>query len=328
MSTVRDRDLRNWLIDRRQRLQTAIEKSRERDSLVRLLQEVDSTLERMDQGTYGLCEVCNEPIENERLLADPLVRTCLDHLTPDQQRALEQDLDLAWRIQAQMLPQQNLSIPGWAINYHYEPAGPVSGDYCDIIIPKPESEDLYFLLGDVSGKGVAASMLMSSLHATFRSLTAFGLPVNKLVEQANRLFCESTLSTDYATLVCGKICKSGEVEICNAGHPPPLLVRKEEIVKLEATGLPVGLFCSGEYRVKKMQLFKGESLLLYTDGLTEAQNRSTAEYGEERLVRLLKEHHNLPPQVLTSACLDDVRAFLSGSQKTDDLTIMVIRRNG
>jgi sigma-B regulation protein RsbU (phosphoserine phosphatase) len=328
MSTVRDRDLRNWLIDRRQRLQTAIEKSRERDNLMRLVQEVDSTLERMNKGTYGLCEICNEPIEEERLIADPLIRTCLDHLTPDQQRALEQDLNLAWRIQAQMLPQQNLSIPGWEINYHYEPAGPVSGDYCDVISPKPESEDLYFLLGDVSGKGVAASMLMSSLHATFRSLIAFDLPVNKLVEQANRLFCESTLSTDYATLVCGKIRKSGEVEICNAGHPPPLLVQQGKIVKLEATGLPVGLFCRGEYRVKKTRLLNGESLVLYTDGLTEAQDRSRAEYSEERLAKFLKEHHHMPPQVLTSACLDDVRAFLSGSQKTDDLTIMVIRRTG
>lgn len=328
MSTVRDRDLRFWLLDRRQKLQTAIQESREKDQLMRLLQEVDSTLEHMDKGTYGLCEVCNEPIEKERLIANPLVRTCLDHLTPDQQSALEQDLNLAWRIQSQMLPRQNLSIPGWEINYHYEPAGPVSGDYCDVVIPKPKSEELFFLLGDVSGKGVAASILMSNLHAIFRSLIAFDLPVDKLVLQANRVFCESTLSTDYATLVCGKISRTGEVELCNAGHPPALLVRKNEVVKLEATGLPLGLFSSGEYRVKKIQLLSGDTLLLYTDGLTEAQDKSNAEYGEERLVRFLKGHYHLAPQALTTACLDDMWAFLSGSQRTDDLTLMVIRRTG
>jgi sigma-B regulation protein RsbU (phosphoserine phosphatase) len=93
---------------------------------VRLLGEVDSALERMDKGTYGLCEVCHEDIETDRLMADPLTRFCLDHLTTDQQRALEADLELASKIQSALLPQRELRLPGWDFSYHYEAVGPTT----------------------------------------------------------------------------------------------------------------------------------------------------------------------------------------------------------
>src|SRR6185369_2759205 len=112
-------------------------------------------------GTYGYCEVCKDPIEADRLLADPILRFCIDHLTPAQQHDLQEDLKLAARIQKGLLPQA-ISFDGWEVCYHYEPAGVVSGDYCDLI--PSQSGDLYFVVGDVSGKGVPASMLMAHLH--------------------------------------------------------------------------------------------------------------------------------------------------------------------
>ena len=127
----------------------------------------NAALARMDEGTFGTCETCHDSVEKERLLSDPLIRFCLDHLTHEEQRALESDLELAARIQKGLLPPPEMSAAGWQVRYHYEPLGPVSGDYCDVL----ESDSgLLFLFGDVSGKGVAASMLMSHLHATFRSL--------------------------------------------------------------------------------------------------------------------------------------------------------------
>ena len=326
MSTVRDRDLRLWLLDRRERLKTATERFKENAQINHLLKEVDSALERVDNGTYGMCEVCHEPIEEEALITDPLIRVCLGHLTPAQQQSLEQDLSQAAKIQAKLLPGKNVSIPGWDIYYHYEAAGPVSGDYCDLVELDPENESLLFVLGDVSGKGVAASMLMANLHAIFHSLVSVGLSITEMMERANRLFCESTMSTDYATLVCGKIGQSGEVEICNAGHFPPLLVRKGEISYLGPTGLPLGMFCSSEYTLNKLWLSAGDTLLLYTDGLTEARNKNDSEYGEKRLVELVKGFPEPSAQMLTEACLKDLRNFLSGAPKTDDLTIMAIRR--
>jgi sigma-B regulation protein RsbU (phosphoserine phosphatase) len=327
MDTLSQTTLRTQLLDRRLRLEDAMTRYQENSNIACLLREVDSALERMDSGTYGLCDLCHEPIEQDWLRADPLVRICLAHLTPEQQRAFEQDLDLASQIQGALLPKPSVAFEGWDICTHYEPAGPVSGDYCDLVYSENGRKDLFFLLGDISGKGVAASLLMSHLHAIFRSLIALEMPVARLVERANRVFCESTLSTQFATLICGKASSSGEIELCNAGHCPPLLVRGAEVSPIEATGLPVGIFCGGQYSHTEIRLAEGESLILYTDGLTEAQNESNTEYSVTRLTHVVA---NPPPsaRTLAAACLEDLRSFQSGKGRTDDLSIMVIRRAG
>jgi sigma-B regulation protein RsbU (phosphoserine phosphatase) len=144
---------------------------------------------------------------------------------------LEHDLELATRIQRGLLPDPAQALDGWEFAYHYQPARIVSGDYCDIVAADGA---MYFLLGDVSGKGVAASMLMSHLHAMVRALISVGLPLSALLERASRVFCESTLPMHYATLVCGRATADGEVEICNAGHVPPIVVRAGGITLLEA----------------------------------------------------------------------------------------------
>jgi sigma-B regulation protein RsbU (phosphoserine phosphatase) len=326
MATAREVFIGTQLRGRRERLETAIAEFGETEQLVHLLQDVDAALERMNNGTYGLCDACHDPIEEERLMADPLIRLCLDHLTSDQQRALEQDLALAARIQNTLLPKRDVTFADWEIHHHYEPAGPVSGDYCDLLNVGSDSGDLYFLLGDVAGKGVAASMLMAHLHAIFRSLVAFGLPTHQLAERANRVFCESTMATHYATLICGRAGRSGEIEICNAGHCSPLWLGKDQVRSIPSTGLPLGMFSTAEYTAEKMQLTKGESLLLVTDGLIEARDASNAEYGGNRLASTAGKHYELPAQGLADACLQDLSTFLAGEPKTDDLTIMVIHR--
>ncbi len=326
MAAIGDQFLRTQLEERRQRLQTALNSSAANTPLAQLLLEVDAALERMESGTYGLCEECHEAIEKDRLIADPLTCYCLDHLTSAQQRALEEDLELAARIQRALLPQRNLRHAGWLVHHHYEPAGPVSGDYCDVIRSANGDEELFFLLGDVSGKGVAASMLMSHLHAMFRSLTSVGLPLEQLLERANRVFCESTMAGHYATLVCGRASRSGEVEISNAGHLPSLLIHKGDVTRIEATGLPLGMFSSGNYPVKKTRLEPGDTLFLHTDGLSETRDHSGAEYGLARLTRFVGGCHGLSPEALTASCLKDLKAFSSGTPRADDLTVMVIRR--
>src|SRR5438552_7535271 len=124
---------RGQLLDRRQKLEDAITALGENSAFLRLIGEVDSALESINQGTYGLCKACNEVIEAEWLIPDPLAQFCLDHLTSLQQRALEEDLELASRIQRELLPKPNLHFNGWEVSYHYEAVGPVSGDYCDLV---------------------------------------------------------------------------------------------------------------------------------------------------------------------------------------------------
>ena len=316
-------DLRSDLIDWRKRLESAIDESEESSHLASLLCEVDLALHRIEKGAAGICEVCNEVIEDDAI-KDPIARFCLDCLNATEQRALQQDLDNVSLVQYSLLPTQDLSVDGWRAYYHYEAAGPVSGDYCDLV--SGESGDLFFMLGDVSGKGIAASMLMAHLHAIFRSLITLDLPVDQLVERANQVFANCTLPAYYATLVCGRARRSGTIELCNAGHCPPLLIRKGEVTSIDAMGLPIGLFCREKYSAGKFQLEPGDSLLLYTDGLTESNDLVEAEYGIERLREMVAAKHSFGPQALTAACLDDAHSFRAGQPKGDDLTVMVIQR--
>jgi phosphoserine phosphatase RsbU/P len=324
MATHFDSTLRTQLMSRRQRLQEAVAVSPGRAYLTSLLKEVDAALSRMGDGSFGLCEECHEPIERDRLAADPLVRLCLDHLTAPQQRALEQDLELAASIQSALLPRNGVMHSGWRAIYHYEPAGPVSGDYCDLI--PSEDGSLFFMLGDVSGKGVAASMLMAHLHAMIRALTGIGLPLVQMVERASRLFCESTLANQYATLVCGRADMSGDVELCNAGHLAPLLAQDTAVRSFESTGLPLGLFCSEEFSVEKARLRAGDRLVLFTDGLSESQNPQGEEFGVKPLIEMMRTPHLLSAQGFVRSCVSKAFDFRSGLPARDDLTLMVIER--
>ena len=316
--------LREQLIDRRHKLEDAASAFHRPAELTRLLREVDDALHRMDIGVYGLCEVCHEPVETERLIADPLTRFCLGDLTPGEQRALEEDLDLASQIQTGLLPPPKQQIDGWEVSYHYQPAGAVSGDYCDLM--RGEDQSLHFMLGDVSGKGVAASMLMAHLHAMFRTLISINLPLEQMVERASRVFCESTLPTQYATLVCGRANTNGEVELCNAGHLPPLLIQEGKVASIAATGLPVGVFCSESFAVNRVQMSKGDILFLYTDGLSESLDGGGNEYGPDRLSGLLNDNHSLSPDSIISLCRQELHTFTGGRLLGDDLTLMAIRR--
>src|SRR6266850_5560376 len=312
--------LREQLIDRREKLQTAASAFHRPAELTRLLEEVDAALHRMDIGVYGLCEVCHDPVETERLLADPLTRFCLGDLTPHEQRALEEDLELASQIQTKLLPPLTQQIDGWEVSYHYQPAGAVSGDYCDLI--RGDDESLHFALGDVSGKGVAASMLMAHLNAMFRTLISINLPLERMVERASRVFCESTLPTQYATLIYGRAWTNGQVELCNAGHLPALLVHQGAVKTLQATGLPVGVFCTETFVVDRVQMEKGDTLFLYTDGLSESVDGNGNEYGTERLSKLLIEHRSLSPEPLINLCVNELGVFSSNRSPVDDLTLM------
>lgn len=316
------------LHDRKERLGRVIRDVDKSPHLLQLLHEVDSALERIDNGSFGICEVCREPIETERLVVDPLIRVCLDHLSEHQQRVLEQDLDMASKIQQALLPSNNFVSNEWEIYFHYEPAGMVSGDYCDIIKQDDKSDDnLIVTVGDVSGKGVAASMLMTHMHALFHSMTDFELSVNQLMQKANRLFCESTVFTHYATLAVAKLHPNGKIEICNAGHCSPLVLGRENLFSIEATGMPIGIFSEGEYSAKEIQLRPGEILLLYTDGLNEAR-KDEEEFGVDRLKDLAGQLVNKSAKDVVEILVQALKEFLSGTVKLDDLTILAVKRKG
>jgi phosphoserine phosphatase RsbU/P len=326
MADILNDFMRKQLLDRRLRLAHASEHRNGGHSVHLLLEEVDQALARMEDGSFGICETCHDPIECDRLIVDPLARFCLDHLTSQEKTALEADLQLAARVQRGLLPAMNLDRYGWSICYHYEPAGLVSGDYCDVI--DAGESGLYFMVGDVSGKGVAASMLMAHLHAMFRTLTSVGFSLSCILEHASRVFAESTLPNQYATLVCGRALPNGRIEIANAGHPAPLLLRNGSVEALETANLPIGMFRTDEFVVKELLLRPGEGLVIYSDGVSEATDISGSEYGADRLRELMAQRDVVTPEALLAACRDDLTTFRRNAPKADDVTLFVLGRAG
>lgn len=293
-------------------------------SLVALLKQVDAALGRVDAGTWGICEACHDCIDDDQLLIDPLTRFCLIHLPPAQMEVLQQDLELASRIQARLLPRRDYEQDGWNAAFHYRPLGPVSGDYCDLI-DGPEGS-LYFILGDVSGKGVAASMLMTNLSAMFRTLIPLGVALPQIVERVNRVFCESTLPMQFATIICGKACSDGTLELCNAGHNSALICSGGNLSAIESSSLPLGLFPDAPFTSTMLKLQAGQSLLLCTDGISEAQNAGGEEYGVHRLGEAVRHKLADCSTKLVAACLEHLEAFRAGSASFDDETLLILQR--
>jgi phosphoserine phosphatase RsbU/P len=314
--------VREQLLSGRARL-TEVLGQNQSEQMVRLLEEVDSALQRIDHGSFGICEACHTPVEEERVRENPLVRVCLDCLTPKEARALEYDLELAGQIQKGLLPPCDIGVAGWDVCYHYQPAGVVSGDYCDLI--QGHNGELYFVMADVSGKGVAAAMLSSNLRAVFRSLIPMGLGTEELMSRANRLFRQSALPTQYATMVVGKALPNGETEIINAGHLPVLLGSKSGVALFESTCQPLGIFEDQQFTAAKRNLAPGDTLVLYTDGISEAENDGGHEYGIERLRAMVDQHCSGCPDSLVEACRKHVEEFRGGRARFDDETLLAIQ---
>ena len=314
--------VREQLLAGRARL-TEVVGETESERMLHLLEEVDSALHLIDHGSFGVCEICQGTVEEDVMRDNPLARVCLDCLTPKQQRALEYDLELAAQIQKGLLPPCDAAFAGWDISYHYQPAGVVGGDYCDLI--DDGNGGLYFVLADVSGKGVAAAMLSSNLRAVFRSLITVGLPTAELMTRANRLFRQNALPTQYATLVCGKATQSGEMEIVNAGHLPALLASERGITLLESTSQPLGMFDDQKFTASKARLHSGDTLVLYTDGVSEAENEGGDEYGIERLRKVIDDYRAGCTEKLIDACKQQLDQFRGRRERFDDETFLAMQ---
>ena len=317
--------VRTDLLSRRERLESVIERN-DSEQLTDLLAQVDQALHRIDNGTLGICEVCHDSIEEDRILRDPLTSICLGCLTPNQQRALEYDLELAGRIQNGLLPAPDISIPGWEIAYHYRPAGVVGGDYCDVI--PDDRGGLYFMIADVAGKGVAAAMLTANLRAVMRALIPMNLPLEKTLAQANRLFCESKLPMQYATLVVGHSSAKGELELVNAGHLPALILRGSQVECFDSNDLPLGLFCDQQFTPVRTHFRAQDTLVIFTDGVSEAENPAGEEYGTSALRTLLEQNGLCCPETLVKNCREHLERFRSGTTRNDDETLLAIQYAG
>ncbi|NOZ95864.1 MAG: SpoIIE family protein phosphatase [Acidobacteria bacterium] len=242
-------------------------------------------------------------------------------------RRLERDVALARRIQVAILPDHLPGIDGYELHAGNVPSRGVSGDFYKVV-RRIEDREVILLLADVSGKGIGAALLTGSLEALSAGAIATGAPPEEVCATTSRLLYERTPPEKYSTLFLAELHPTeGRVIYCNAGHNPGLVVRRDGGARwLASTGPPVGLLPEATYEAATTGLEPGDTLVLYTDGITEAENHDGEEYGVERLEALCLGHRELPPRELAGAIEKDLSAFAAGTPFADDRTLLIVRR--
>ena len=243
----------------------------------------------------------------------------------ESERRAAQELEIARMVQARLFPQNlppfgTLEYAGVCVQ-----ALQVGGDYYDFL--NLGQERLGLVVGDIAGKGIAAALLMANLQANLRSQCAIALEhPQRFLESVNQLFYENTIESAYATLFFAEYdSRARRLRYANCGHLPGLLLRSDNTLdRLASTCTVLGLFKDWDCAIEESTLLPGDTLVLYTDGVTEAFNDRGEEFGEQRLVESLRRHRDQRPRALLDSILEDVKQF-SPHEQHDDITLMVAR---
>jgi len=240
---------------------------------------------------------------------------------------LESELAAASQIQERLLPKELPQIERYGLSAFQIQSKQVGGDLYDVV--RLNDGRILFLLADVSGKGMGAALLASNILASFRVLYGakdFGLL--EATDRASRQLLRSTRPEDFATLFIGTLCPdTNTLRYINAGHNPPLLVRKDGRVEyLEASGIPVGAFDLAGWKEEALELAVGDFLFVFTDGIPEAMNAREEEFGEESLERVVLTCRDQSPEELTESVMQEVKRFIGEVPPSDDTTLLVLRR--
>jgi sigma-B regulation protein RsbU (phosphoserine phosphatase) len=288
------------------------------------LHTIDESLEKIQDGTFGICEICHEPVDFALLRMDYTSTVCLGHYTEDELRQLESELELSQVVQRGLLPQQAPSVPGLALAAFSRPAQIVSGDYFDFVRFNDGGHGI--VMADVSGHGVSAGMLMSSLQTAFHTLVPSTDSPLTVLERINHLYAHNINFTTFVTIFFAKLDPATRTfTYANAGHPSGYLYRSSnrEEVLLNPTGPAIGLMEGFGVRSGQIQLNVGDTLVLYTDGVTESANPKGDLFGLDGLAGVVRENYRLAPEDLIQQILLGMRKFAEGSPLLDDVTVVV-----
>jgi sigma-B regulation protein RsbU (phosphoserine phosphatase) len=240
-----------------------------------------------------------------------------------QRELLNREIEIAREVQQRLFPQKLPEVPALRYAGYCRPARGVGGDYYDFLALS--SGRLGLAIGDVSGKGVPAALLMASLQASVRGQSqAEAGRVAELMTNVNRLVCDATPENRYATFFYGQFDPATRrLVYTNGGHNAPMLLRGDAVQRLEAGGPPVGLFRFSRYVQEEIQLEPGDLLLLYTDGISEAENPAEEEWGEEALIAAARSWAGLCPSEMITRIMEGADAFAAGAPQHDDMTLVV-----
>ncbi|HEY3026240.1 MAG TPA: GAF domain-containing SpoIIE family protein phosphatase [Pyrinomonadaceae bacterium] len=242
-----------------------------------------------------------------------------------EKKRLEGQLEVARQVQLELLPASDPVLEGFDISAYNFPTEEVSGDYYDWV--RIHDDEIGVVVADVSGKGVPAALLMAFLRASLRAATHIGYSPHISMSKVNYLLWESIERNQFVTAFYGLLDASNRtLAYTNAGHNPPLLMDAEGNARfIDRGGVPLGMFRDTRYYEYYLTIEPGQLLLLYTDGVTEANNPDGQEYGTDRLVRALKDSRHLPARALIDFIQHDVLEWTSGLGATDDITFFVIK---
>ncbi|MBK6911179.1 MAG: SpoIIE family protein phosphatase [bacterium] len=243
-----------------------------------------------------------------------------------EKRRLEEQMQMARRIQEGFLPRELPMTIGLEVATHSRFSLEVAGDYFDVLT-LPDGETVT-AIADVSGKGAGAALLMANLQASLRTAVEAGIPLTRAVAQVNNLIFRNTPPEQYITFVVVSFDpRTSQLRYVNAGHNPPLLVRKDGAVEeLPATGLIIGALPNMIYEECSTPFLPGDLLVMYTDGISEAMNDAEEEYGEARLTGLARQLRDQSPARIVAAMEDDVERFCGRIPMEDDSTMVVVKR--
>lgn len=220
-----------------------------------------------------------------------------------------------------LLPKSIPQVPGCHFSASWAPAGSIGGDYLDLV---PLDQDrLGICVGDASGKGVPAALMMSNLQAAVRALAPDAASTGSLANRLNQILCANTAPNKFVTLFYG-VLDGRRLTYTNAGHNPPILIRANgELARLERGGAVLGVFPDWVYQLGEITLASGDRLVLFSDGITEAENSDSEQFGEERLLSMVGQNRTLEATALQRKIVSAVADFSDGALQ-DDSTLLVI----
>lgn len=292
------------------------------------LTALDTAIVKVEDKTLGVCQVCHEYVDPELLEMDYTACVCLDHYSDEERRRLEDDLELSQKIQRALLPQSAPNIPGLELAVFSRPAQIVGGDYFDFFQFSDGSHGL--AIADVAGHGMAASMLVASVQTALRTLAPTTNSPAEVLAHLNRFFYHNIHVTTFVTIFLARFDPSSRsLTYSSAGHNPPLWANHQRPFSwLRPTGPAVGLVEDFQIRTETVTLAPGDTLLLYTDGVTEATNPGDEQFGVERLAAVVQRETGSTPKTLVQALRQELQTFTNGQTLADDTTVVVARIEG
>ncbi len=241
---------------------------------------------------------------------------------------MEREISIAKGIQERLLPKSIPELEGYSVDTHIIQCNELGGDFYNIY--KMQENKYVFMVGDVSGKGIPAALIMSNIQALIQAIFQEDIDLSSGMEKINRLLFESTEQNRYATLIFLVLdIDSHNIHYINAGHNQPFLCKTDtELKYLDKGGIPIGIFPKATYETETLSLETGDTIVLYTDGITEAQNPNEVEFGQLNLEKSIKENISLSPSDIIQRIISDLEQFKIGHRQNDDLTLLIIKRTG